>query len=180
MSAVRAAGGQTCDESLSASMFVCLLSQRYVPKSDGRESDDALRCSCDGCGTGLGYPLREVAPEDDGQRRRRCVQCGGVWLDESSADEGATPDREFLRGQGLLTNVLVRRSGDCYELSRGASNEALDAVLWFRNEALQKYNLGANDILPFREHGEALARSEHWFGNSRLAQRAGRAGARVP
>ena len=37
---------------------------------------DAMRCRCDECGSGLGYPI-----DEDGYMRR-CVHCGGEWEED--------------------------------------------------------------------------------------------------
>ena len=93
------------------------------------------------------------------------------------AAEAATEKVEYgppvlLRRNGLLCNVMVERRGDRYVVSKAAWNEAIEAVLWFRREALWYNGLQADAILPYRVHGEALRRSMAWFKNSRLAERA--------
>ena len=67
---------------------------------------------------------------------------------------------------------MVERRGDRYVVSKAAWNEAIEAVLWFRREALWYNGLQADAILPYRVHGEALRRLMAWFKNSRLAERA--------
>ncbi len=78
----------------------------------------------------------------------------------------------LYRRNGLLSTVLVERRGDRYVVSRAARNEAIDAVLWFRSKALWYNRLPDDAILPYRVHGEALARFKLWFQSSQLAQRA--------
>ena len=93
------------------------------------------------------------------------------------AAEAATEEVEYgppvlLRRNGLLCIVMVERRGDRYVVSKAAWNEAIEAVLWFRREALWYNGLQADAILPYRVHGEALRRFMAWFKNSRLAERA--------
>ena len=79
------------------------------------------------------------------------------------AAEAATEEVEYgspvlLRRNGLLCNVMVERRGDRYVVSKAAWNEAIEAVLWFRREALWYNGLQADAILPYHVHGEALRR----------------------
>ena len=68
--------------------------------------------------------------------------------------------------------VLVESRGDRYTVSRGARNEAIDTVLWFRMRAIEYHRLPRDCILPYRVHSQALARFKQWFVGSRLAERA--------
>ena len=90
---------------------------------------------------------------------------------EAATEEVDSPP-VLLRRNGLLCNVMVERRGDRYVVSKAAWNEAIEAVLWFRREALWYNGLQADAILPYRVHGEALRRFMAWFKNSRLAERA--------
>ena len=76
------------------------------------------------------------------------------------------------RRNGLLRTVLVESRGDRYTVSRGARNEAIDTVLWFRMRAIEYHRLPRDCILPYRVHSQALARFKQWFVGSRLAERA--------
>ena len=78
----------------------------------------------------------------------------------------------LYRRIGLLNTVLVDRRGDRYIVSRGARNEAIESVLWFRMCAIEYHRLPRDCILPYRVHSQALARFKQWFVGSRLAQRA--------
>ena len=78
----------------------------------------------------------------------------------------------LYRRMGLPSHILVGRQGDRYYLSRSAGNEAIDAVLWFRREALQWHNLPGTTILPYHVHGEAWKRFKAWFEKSKLAAHA--------
>ena len=63
----------------------CACADDPMAEADLSERLDALRCRCDGCGSGLGYPVH--APGAGGERGdtvveccvRRCVHCGGEW-----------------------------------------------------------------------------------------------------
>ena len=46
-------------------------------EADLSERLDAVRCACDGCGTGLSYPLPQLS--EDGEVVRQCVLCSGQF-----------------------------------------------------------------------------------------------------
>ena len=72
----------------------------------------------------------------------------------------------------LHRNVIVQRRGDRYVISKGAWNEAIHSVLWFRRRALRWYRLRDDDILSYHAHKDALVEFDSWFKKSRLAERA--------
>ena len=57
--------------------------------------------------------------------------------------------RALYRRNGLLSTGIVDRRGDRYVVSQLAQNEAIDAVLWFRHEALRNHSLLFGAILPY-------------------------------
>ena len=93
--------------------------------------------------------------------------------EESDDDEGLQyGPQPVYRRMGLPARVIVQREGDVYVLSRTAANEAIEAVLWFRRQALQWHSLDPTAILPYHVHSEAFGRFKKWFQNSNLAERA--------
>lgn len=108
-----------------------------------------------------------AGPDPSRSAGYQAVDLSGTEGSDEEAEPLAAPDPvKLLRRQGLLTSILVRRTGDRYVLSRGASNEALEAVLWYRDQAVQWYRLGENQILPFSVHGETWKRFKAWSPNS--------------
>ena len=89
--------------------------------------------------------------------------------DDEGVQYGPAP---LYRRMGLPANVLVEREGDRYILSRNAGNEAIEAVLWFRRQALAYHGLPRTAILPYHVHSDALWRFKKWFEYSNLARRA--------
>ena len=94
--------------------------------------------------------------------------------EESSDDDVGVQYRPepVMRRMGLPARVLVQREGDVYILSRNAGKEGIDAVLWFRRQALWAHYLPQHAILPYRVHSEALKHFKNWFMYSNLARRA--------
>jgi len=76
------------------------------------------------------------------------------------------------RRNGLQNNIIVERRVDRFVVSQPAWHEAIDAVLWFRGQAVQDHGLSADAILPNRVHDQAFRPFEAWFDTTTLAERA--------
>ena len=94
------------------------------------------------------------------------MQAAALAAAQGAALEEVYGPPALYRRNGLLPTVIVDRRGDRYTVCRGARNEALDAVLWFRRQALWYHGLPRDAILPYRLHGEALARLKNPYSPS--------------